>query len=140
MGYNDRQNGNGYQKSKTYEKPNNGGYNNNNGGSNNSKRDEERGAIWGPYKSKNGMEYFKLEINGEKLIAFPNKKGKDAHPDFRVYAQKPSTGGGNGNGNGGYSKPDNGGYQKQNDNNNNNYTQPSYDVGSSVEEDEIPNF
>ncbi|MGL5716539.1 MAG: hypothetical protein ACRCXX_14480 [Cetobacterium sp.] len=136
MSYNNGGYGNGsYDKGSYNNSGKQGGYDKNNGYQKNEKaKDDEVGAIWGPYKSKNGKEYFKLEINGQKLIAFPNQKGKDIHPDFRVFKSTPPT---NGGGNGG------GSYQARSATPKENYAPPqnneSYNGGSDPEDD-FPNF
>ncbi|MGL4452469.1 MAG: hypothetical protein ACRCTZ_14990 [Sarcina sp.] len=132
MGYND--NKSGYQRGNgngnSYGKQNNNNYQ-----KNEKAKDDEVGAIWGPYRSKNGKEYFKLEVNGQKLIAFPNKKAKDIHPDFRIFLATPSTNSGGGNGNS-YS-------QKEETNEKPTYSAPQNDGGyngSNATEDDFPNF
>jgi uncharacterized protein (DUF736 family) len=50
------------------------------------------GALW-KRKAKSGVEYMSgnLSIDGVamEIVVFSNKKGKDNHPDFRIYQSEP---------------------------------------------------
>ena len=46
------------------------------------------GALWQRTSAK-GTTYLTGEINGQKIVAFPNRKEHDKQPDWQVYKSQP---------------------------------------------------